>query len=121
MSRQDVGLDMRDRPDVAAGGILNTTGDLLASDKFGLSVVPSLSVFTTFTVRGMLTCLQLQLFCSMMMATTVATIGTTHYDSRTLARGRVGFQWVRRCHGRHVVPLLAGEDLGMQESTKYTK
>jgi hypothetical protein len=53
-----------------------------ATTKFGLSAMPSLSVFTTLTIWGMLNCLQLLLFCSMMMATTTLTIGTTRDDSR---------------------------------------
>jgi hypothetical protein len=64
MSRPDASLDARDGHGSPTGDALDFASDNLASDKFGLSTVPSLFVFTTFRIRGMLNCLQLLLFYS---------------------------------------------------------
>jgi hypothetical protein len=49
-SHPDVGLDTRDGRNAAAGDVLDTVGDLLADDKFGLSAASILPVFAKFTV-----------------------------------------------------------------------
>jgi hypothetical protein len=41
---------MRDGNNAAAGDVLDTVGDLLADDKFGLSAASILPVFAKFTV-----------------------------------------------------------------------
>jgi hypothetical protein len=75
----DTYLDTLDGHGVTVSDVLDVAGNLLAGDKFRLSALPSLFVFTTFIAKGMLNCLQLMLFCLMMIATT---IGTTRDDSR---------------------------------------
>jgi hypothetical protein len=66
------------------GSALTGGGDhgLDGGDKFMLSVTSIMSMFAMFTVQGMLNCLQLLVFCSMMMAKTAMAIGTTWDDSR---------------------------------------
>jgi hypothetical protein len=72
------------RHSLNGGSALTRGGDhgLDGGDKFMLSVTSIMSMFAMFTVQGMLNCLQLLVFCSMMMAKTAMTIGTTWDDSR---------------------------------------
>jgi hypothetical protein len=49
-SRLDASLDAWDGRGAIAGDVLNAAGDLLADNKFGLSVASILSVFAKFTV-----------------------------------------------------------------------